>query len=230
MIVLQVGLIGQGRMGKEIARRLAGHVELTIYDRDASLMEFMQKELGVDIAKSIEELAPLGTVILAVPDSEIINCIKDFNFLKIPLVVINIATNVAQQVLDEAAEQQVKCISVKLIGHADEMNLGSDPFIVINEYPRELVPLAEEIFSVVGPVIIGKADVVTQINATATKQALEAAVQIEDGLRSLGIGDPDMIKSAIGQVSAGVLKAYAKDDLGPFAREIIRSVRKKRER
>jgi hypothetical protein len=43
-------------------------------------------------------------------------------YLKVP-VVINIATNVAQHVLEEAAGKQMKCISAKFIGHAGEMVL-----------------------------------------------------------------------------------------------------------
>lgn len=33
---MQVGLVGIGRMGRVLARRLKDHVELTVYDRDRS--------------------------------------------------------------------------------------------------------------------------------------------------------------------------------------------------
>jgi hypothetical protein len=41
------------------------------------------------------------------------------------------------------------------------------------------------------------------------------------------VNEPEIVKSAIRQVAAGVLKAYADQDLGPFARNIVRSVRAK---
>lgn len=224
---MQVGLIGVGRMGRELARRLAGHVDLTVYDRDPASLEAVCNELQINAAASTEELAALGTVILAVPDLEVINCLKDFNQLKLPLVVINVATNVAQHVLEESAAKHIRCIGVKFIGHAGEMTLGLDPVIIINERPAELVPLVKEIFAAVGPVVVGKADLVTSINTLAAAKALEAAVHIEEALQQQGVTSPDMVRSAIRQVAAGVLKAYADGDLGPFAREIVRAVRAK---
>lgn len=224
---MQVGLIGIGRMGKVLAHRLARHVDLTLYDRDPEFLATVAKELGLPTAASLEDIAVLGTVILAVPDPEVINCIKEFNQLRQSLVVINIATNVAQHVLDESSSKQVRCIGVKFVGHAGEMALGLDPVIIINEKPPELVPLARSIFESVGPVVVGKADLVTYINTTAAEKALEAAVYIEEGLRQQGVSEQQIIKSAIRQVAAGVLKAYADQDLGPFARQIVRAVRAK---
>ncbi len=224
---MQVGLIGIGRMGRELARRLRDHVELTIFDRDAAFLATMQNELGIPAAASIDEIAAIGTVVLAVPDPEVINCIKDFNQLKAPITVINIATNVAKHVLEETAVPPVRCIGVKFVGQAGEMALGLDPVVVIDSQPAELVPIAREIFAAVGQVIVGKADIVSLVNNIAGEKALEAAVHIEESLRQQGITDPAIVKSAIRMVAAGILKAYADQNLGPFARQIVRAVRAK---
>lgn len=224
---MQVGLIGIGRMGRVLAQRLKDHVELTIYDRDPENMAVTQKELGVRTASGLEDLAGLGAVILAVPDPEVINCIKDFNQLKTPMVIINIATNVAQHVLEETAAKHVRCIGVKFVGHAGEMALGLTPVIIVNERPAELTDVVKKIFAPVGQVMVGKADIVSYINTSAAEKALEAAVNIEEGLKQQGITDPDIIKSAIRQVAAGILKAYADQDLGPFARQVVRAVKAK---
>ena len=66
-----------------------------------------------------------------------------------------------------------------------------------------------------------------QINSIATEEALKAAVTVEEALRRAGVEDPDMVKSALTQVLTGVVKAYAADDLGPFARGIVRALRDK---
>jgi 3-hydroxyisobutyrate dehydrogenase-like beta-hydroxyacid dehydrogenase len=224
---MQVGIIGVGRMGRELARRLKDHVELTVFDRDAAFLATVQNDLGLPAAGSIDELAAIGTVILAVPDPEVINCIKDFNQLKTPITVINIATNVAQHVLEETAVPPVRCIGVKFVGQAGEMALGLDPVVVIDSRPAELVPVAQAIFAAVGPVLVGKADIVSLVNNIAGEKALEAAVHIEENLRQQGVTDPAIVKSAIRMVAAGIMKAYADQNLGPFARQIVRAIRAK---
>ena len=66
-----------------------------------------------------------------------------------------------------------------------------------------------------------------RINSIATEEALKAAVAVEASLRREGIGNPDMVRSALTQVVTGVIKAYAADDLGPFARGIVRALQDK---
>ncbi|WP_425059241.1 hypothetical protein SCACP_39200 [Sporomusa carbonis] len=223
----QVGLIGVGRMGRVLSGRLAGHVNLTIFDRNDDRMNPLAEKLGVAVASTPEELAGVGTVILAVPDREVISLIKDFNQLGQPLNIINIATNVAQHVLEETAAKHVKCIGVKFVAHAAEMALGAEPVIIVDERPAELSVLAQEIFAPVGKIFIGQADWVTYINTQAAEKALIAAVLIEDTLRGQPYANDEMIKSAIRQVAAGILKAYANDDHGPFVREIVRAIKAK---
>ncbi len=224
---MQVGLVGVGRFGKELARRLKDRVSLTVFDRDAASLTAAQRKLGISTASSIGELAGLGTVILAVPDSEVMDCIGEFNRLDVPLMVINVATNVRQSALEQVAGRHIRCISVKFVAHAGEMELGLDPVIVVNDSPAELAEAAKVIFATAGKVLVGKADLVCSINRVATEKALEAAVYIEEELRQAGVSDPELVKSAIRQVAAGVLKAYANQDLGPFARDIVRAVRAK---
>lgn len=222
-----IGVIGLGRLGKIVAARLADYNHLVLYDRNSELMGEVAQAIGAMTADSLEEVACCNVVLLAVPDREVISCIKDFNLFKKEIVVINMATNVAQAVLEQTAIQPVKCMGVKFVGHAGEMALGLEPVIIVNERPQELVEEVSRLFAPVGHVIVGRADMVTEINTIAAEKALEAGVLIEEALTSRGYGKPEIIQSAIQQVGAGILKAYATDDLGPFAREIVRTVKAK---
>ena len=224
---MRIGLVGVGRMGRVLAKLLAGNVELCMFDRNADQMNILAEELNISTVNKLEDIVEMGTVILAVPDHEVVSCIKIFNQIKEPITVINIATNVAQHMLDEMAAPHVKCICIKFIGHADEMALGQRPVIIVNQFPADKVAEMVEIFELVGHVIVGRADIVQMINTIAAEKALEAAVRIEETLKQQKITDQVIVKSAISQVAAGILKAYANGNLGPFAREIVQSVKSK---
>ena len=215
-------------MGRVLAVRLAEATDLTLYDVNTGQLAKIAAATGAKAGSSLEEAAHGDAVILALPDREVIDCIKEFNQIRrSPITVINVATNVAQSVIEHTAAPHVRCISAKFVGHAGEMAAGARPVIIVHDKPAELVPLTTEIFSYVGDVLTGNSDVVTTINTLAAEKALEAAVLIEENLRVKGFTDPAIAKSAVGQVAAGIVKAYAADNLGPFAREIVRQVRKK---
>ncbi len=224
---MHIGLIGVGRMGRALAAKLVDHVILCVYDREFSKMEALANGLNVSNAEGMEQIARLGTVILAVPDSEVINCINIFNNMPHPVTVINVATNVKQKTLEETAASHVKCIGVKFVGHAGEMLLGQRPVVIVDERVPELVPRVEEIFQLVGQVIVGDSDIVSEINTIAAEHVLAAGVHIEAGLRQQNITNPIIIRSAIRQVAAGTLKAFADGNLGPFAQEIVHNIQEK---
>lgn len=224
---MEIGLVGVGRMGKVLANLLANHVPLCLFDRNGELMTEVATKLNVRMVTQLEDIMTTNTVILAVPDHEVVSCIKVFNQIKSPLRVINIATNVDQSMLEKIAAPHVQCICIKIIGHADEIGLGQRPVIVVNESPAGIVQEMVEIFQHVGQVLVGRADVVQFINSIAAEKALEAAVGIEETLKQHDITDPIIINSAIRQVASGIMKAYADGNMGPFAREIVQSVRKK---
>ena len=222
-----VGLIGVGRMGKVLAGKLASHVNLKIFDRDENRLLTVSRQLGVTAAANLGELVELGTIILVVPDREVISLIKEFNQLGQPINIINVATNVTKDVMAETASAHLRCIGTKFVAQAKEMAQGAEPIIIVDEEPAELAALVQAIFAPVGKIIFGQADCVAYINTQAAEQALTAAVLIEETLCRQAYASPDVIKSAIRQVAAGIMKAYADDDLGPFAREVVSAVRSK---
>lgn len=224
-----IGVVGLGRLGKIVTARLAEQHRLVVYDRNAQLVKAMAELHGASAAGSLAELACCNIVLLALPDKEIVNCIRELNALKKAMLVINMATNAPQKVIEEAAEQPLRCMSVKFVGHAGEMALGFNPVIIVNEEPADQVQAVSRLFQSIGRVVAGQADIVTEINTIAAQKALEAGVRIEETLQARGYDHPAIIQSAIGQVGAGILKAYACNDLGPFAQDIIKKLKMKEE-
>ena len=222
---MRIGIVGTGRIGRILAEQLSPYNEVYLYDKNPEQLQQAFRALDLPRVTDMRAAAMLGNVVLAVPDSAVRPCIEEFNSIALPLTVFHIATNISQAEVESYASPSVRAISVKIIGHAGEMALGQKPVIMVNETPADLAPVAAGLFKVVGEVVIGQADQVRVINRLATEKAVEAAVSIEEALKKQGFTDPRIIRSALSLVAGGVIKAYAADDLGPFAKELANSYR-----
>lgn len=221
---MRVGIIGTGRMGKILAQRLARRHEVFLYDADPAAARAAAAALGLQaVAELTEQQA--DSWVLAVPDMAIKPCIEMLLAEKITSAVFSVATNISREMLAEMAGATLNCLNVKIIGHAGEMGLGCCPVIVVDDADAALAQIAVVVFEPAGNVLIAEADLVKTINSIATAEALKAAVALEQALCAAGIGDQVMINGALSQVAPGVLKAYAEDDLGPFARGIVCALR-----
>ena len=85
---MSVGIIGAGRMGRVLAGILAQHHTLYLFDRDETKLRQVAGETGAVAAESLEDIVRQQRVILAVPDREVISCIKALNEQKQPVQVI----------------------------------------------------------------------------------------------------------------------------------------------
>ena len=223
---MKAGIIGAGRMGKILAQRLATQHEVFIYDADPAAAEAAAQALGLRAAANLAGESA-DALVLAVPDAAVRPCIEMLLAQQTTALVFSVATNISREILAEMAGASLQCLNVKIIGHAGEMSRGGQPVIVVDEADPALAKVAAELFAPVGSVVVAAADLVKTINVIATEQALKAAVAIEQALCAAGIDDQAMIGGALSVVAPGVLKAYAEDDLGPFARGIVCALRDK---
>jgi pyrroline-5-carboxylate reductase len=221
---MKAGIIGAGRMGKRLAQRLSGRHEVFLYDADPAAAQAAAQALGLRAASDLAEEAA-DALVLVVPDMAVKPCIEMLLAQQATAMVFNVATNISREMLAEMAGASLRALNVKLIGHAGEMGCGAQPVIVVDEADPALAAVAAELFAPVGSVVLANADVVQTINVIATEQALKAAVMLEQALRTAGIENWEMIHGALSVVAPGVIKAYAEDDLGPFARRIIAALR-----
>ncbi len=222
---MRIGIVGTGRMGTALAKRLRNSLELVLYDSNYELAATRAKEYSVTAVGRLTELDGLDAIILAIQDNKVLDCINDFRQASIEANIVSIATNISQLSLQKMSGQGIYCISAKMIAQADEMAAGERPVVVISPGPSKLVRLAAAIFSSIGDVMVDDSEIVRTINSIAVEKAVEAAVMIEDQLCAAGFRNPAIIRAALRQVAAGVVKAYSSNNLGPFAREIAARVR-----
>lgn len=221
---MKVGVIGAGRMGRILAERIAADHEVVLYDADIQGVAVVAESLKVTSVDSLSALN-VDALVLAVPDNAVAPCLAELQESGNILNVFSVATNISRETLAGLEREGLRCLNVKIIGHAGEMGRGAKPTIVIDRGTSEMIRMAQLVFANVGHAVIGDADQVKLINGVATEVALKAAVSIENALKAAGISDTLMIRGALSQVAPGVLKAYSDDDLGPFARKIIASLR-----
>ena len=221
---MKVGIIGAGRMGKKLSERLSGRHEVFLYDADPAAAQAAALALGLRASADLAGESA-DALVLAVPDAAVRPCIEILLAQQATATVFNVATNISREMLAEMAGTSLRALNVKIIGHAGEMGRGGQPVIVVDAIDQELAAVAAELFAAVGSVVVANADVVQTINVIATEQALRAAVLLEQALRTAGIENWEMIHGALSVVAPGVIKAYAEDDLGPFARKIIAALR-----
>ena len=211
-------------MGKILAAALASRHEVALYDADRESAASVAGSLKLRVLATMAE-AVADAVVLAVPDKAVASCVAELARTGRAWNVFSVATNISREMLAGMAGGGVRLLNVKIIGHAGEMSRGSRPVLVIDRGEADLVELARQVFAPVGALVVGEADQVQRINSVATAEALRAAVAVETALQKEGITDPALVRGALAQVAPGVLRAYAEDDLGPFAREIVAKIR-----
>ena len=221
---MNITIVGSGRMGKILAAALVSRHEVALYDADRESAASVAGSLKLRVLTTMAE-AVADAVVLAVPDKAVAACVAELARTGRDWTVFSVATNISREMLAGMAGGGVRLLNVKIIGHAGEMSRGSRPVLVIDRGEADLVELARQVFAPVGALVVGAADQVQRINSVATAEALRAAVAVETALQKEGITDPALVRGALAQVAPGVLRAYAEDDLGPFAREIVAKIR-----
>ncbi len=221
---MKVGVIGAGRMGRILAERIAADHDVVLYDANIQGAVVVAEALKLTSVDSLSALN-VDAVVMAVPDNAVAPCLTELHESGKNFNAFSVATNISRETLASFEREGVRCLNVKIIGHAGEMGRGAKPVIVIDQGDSEMIRVAQQLFANVGQVVTGDADQVKLINSVATEEALKAAVSIEKALMAAGISDAVIIRGALSQVAPGVLKAYAEDDLGPFARKIVKALR-----
>ena len=225
---MKVGIIGIGHMGKNIAHRLAGHVELVLYNRTYAKAEALANKIGARAATCLDELDDCELLLMVLPAKETLNCLQLFNERAKPVKLVNLATSVSVKDLQAAAVAPVQILCAKIISHAVEMDKGERPIVMVDELPEDLSAKTIEAMSFVGDTMLGDTDTVGRVNSIAARLALENCIELENRLKQAGIVDERIIKQAMAQVAPGTMKACALGLLGPFALDIVEQIKAER--
>ncbi|MGI6226232.1 MAG: pyrroline-5-carboxylate reductase family protein [Peptococcales bacterium] len=213
-------IIGSGRMGSFLAKKLSGFFQVYVYDKNYQKAEALAQASGAQALKK-SELAVAQLVILALASESIPQAIVELeSFLSPDAVLVNIATTFPHSNLST----KLRKVSAKIVGHAKEMALGETPVIIMEGNESDAREMVRHVFGKIGTVTDGQTDLVSKINTISSRQGIIAALEIKKALAKLEIKDEAITQAAIRIVAAGTMKAYAVGEAGPFVQAIIKEV------
>lgn len=219
--MLTVGIIGLGRMGKLLAKRIDGHCSLLLYDRDQENASRVGSGLSASVV-NIGQLVHADMIILALPTVAVLPAAKELLAVlsRTDQVLVNIATSQNTKQLADIVDHRAKVVSAKIIGHAKEIEQGEIPVIMVDGPDEDAIIMVADIFKSLGNVEQGPEDLVQSLNALASAEGVRAAYRIRRKMQVEQI--PERFwETAVRNVAAGTMKAFASGDVGPFARQVI---------
>ncbi|MDN5300723.1 MAG: hypothetical protein PWQ60_237 [Thermoanaerobacteraceae bacterium] len=218
-----VAIVGTGRMGSLLARKLSEKYKLILIDKDVRRCGMLARELGAECTMEYSLLSEADFIIIALPASIIPGAIGEIKpFLKQEHILINISTDTNMEAF-APLKNCCKLVSAKIIGHALQIDFGELPLIMIDGENEKARNKTAEIFGNIGAVKFGPEKIVAEINHIASEEGIKAAYNIQNRLKQLNIPE-EYMSFAIRNVACGTMNAYAVGDAGPFAREIIKKL------
>ena len=221
---ITVAVIGAGRMGSVIAGQLPEGTKKIIVDRDVKKAGLLAERVGGVPAGSYEAVGEADLIPVVVPAQDVNDAVeKLMGKAKAGALILNMATSAHVDPEIIAKNPTVTVIDAKIIGHAGAMSEGNPGIVVVKTDDQAALNLIRNQLPGFREVVRGDADLVSKINETVTIEAIRIAVNLKKRLGSMNVPD-DWITVAIKTVCTGVVKAFADDDLGDFAREMVKQL------
>jgi len=220
-----VAIIGTGRMGSLIARKIYSQYNIILLDKDLRKCGLLAKEISGLATADYSLLSLSDYIITALPATVIPNAIQEFkSFVLQHQIVINISTDTVNTVF-EPLKGLCKLASAKIIGHAQHITAtGEPPLILIDGDDFTTRSKTAKIFSKIGTVCFGDEKIVKDINNIASEEGIKAALSIKMRLEKINVPS-EYISFAIRNVACGTMNAYALGDGGPFVQKIIQKLK-----
>lgn len=224
----RVGLVGIGKLGTALITHWDKKgITIGVYHPMKSKAEqFVQNfQHGYILMES--ELTELDVLILALPATEVIPFISSLkiqsNLQQTP-EIINMATNLPTREISSKFPS-LNVYGVKYMGHGrDLLEHGNGLFIT----EAALSKKSEELFRILGKVIIDSENCLTEVNKLATYFALKTAIDLETEFTKRRLS-PEYLKRALTSLAPEVIRSYSNGTLGHVAKEIIEEIQLEKE-
>lgn len=219
-----IAIIGLGQLGQLLARRVQCDRLLLISGDQAKATELASKLPTAEPATP-GQLSEAHMVLLALPAHTMLHYVQEHvASFKADALLVNMATLLSTDTLRRALPS-LHCAPLKVLGSVKALEHGGSTQLITDQ--EEIRDQLQPYMEALGEVIAGDEDWVVQCNQIASMHALEAALNIADEIRSLGLPEA-FIYNAQTLVARGVIQSFADGTLGHFGKEMLERVLEKR--
>ncbi|MFS0785791.1 NAD(P)-binding domain-containing protein [Shouchella sp. 1P09AA] len=222
----KVAIIGTGRMGEAIATHIHSGVELTLLNSGSRQGEELAQTLHAHYSTDFSVLNQVDIIFSCVPQANTSEVLEAASLhAEAQTLMINCSTKawIATELKNNYCD--LHYVEAKIIGHAGSIKAGKRAY-VIAEADEDVRDKVTDIFSPLAEVVFDDPALVEELNKVATEVGIKAAVQLDQQVRDKKLS-AQIKQILLENVCAGVMSAYARDDLGHFAKQIVEEIKNK---
>lgn len=217
-------VVGAGRMGSIVAGQLPERTQKIIIDIDQEKARRVAKKVKGTPSDSLDSAGKADLVAVVLPASAVNETVRKLlTVVKKGATILNMATAAH---IDPALFENKKDIAIvdaKIIGHAMSISRGEPGIVVVQCREEARFSLIRDQLPGFYRVVQGEAHQVEKINRIGSAEGIKAAMKVRKKLSKLNVPE-EWIDVAIRTVCAGTMRSFAENDLGHFARELVKKI------
>lgn len=223
-MTISMAVIGAGRMGSVLAKKLPGQTKKIIIDTDLNKAAQLAEEVNGTSGSVLAEAGEADLVAVVLPAPAVTETVqKLLGIVKDGAIILNMATSAKLPPEIHDLNKKAYVYDAKIIGHAMSISKGEPGIIVVNCKDQDRFNLIESQLNAFHKVVMGDSDLVPEINVIGSTEGIRTAVNIRMKLEKMNIPE-EWINVVIRTVCAGTMKSYTENDLGHFALELAKKL------
>lgn len=218
--MVQVAVVGAGRMGSVVGRQLPDDVRKLIIDTDEAKAKALAEEISGTYALALDAAKDADLIPVVLPTPAVNPVMEQLvGIAKNGAILMNMATNgtVAPEIIEK--NSKIHIVDTKIIGHAMSMNQGSPAYVVVNTEDERVLEKIQYILPGYKKVVMGNTDIVPEIAKIGSAEGIRAAITVRKLLKQYKI-PKDWEDIVIYTICAGTMRSYVENDLGHFAKQL----------
>lgn len=222
---MKIGVLGCGKMGSVIAKKLLEEDFKLLVDRNIEKLEKLSEGLNCSYSTDIEILKDAEVVLVILPQPQVDeNVEKLCAILNDKSIILNMSTNGSVDDKIKENNKNINIVETKIIGQSSMIEKFDFPSaIIIGSEDKDIVDKIKYVFKNFPYVESGDVAKVPAAVSLATREAIVACMDLKSKLEELDI-DKSWQEALFKCVLNGTIGSFMDGTLGPFARKIVEEI------